>query len=149
MIRKSDALAQVDYTSNSDDMCYAPFLRDRIRELPAVTMGVKPIGADGVKIHPQDILNAAWRDDLGEEGLAMYDRILAALTPIPVDDSQPADPAAIREAALLEAAAIAHAYHQKALEWAKKVRGLEQHVVETDSLRIANAILDLAKGTAE
>lgn len=53
------------------------------------------------------------------------------------------DPAAIREAALREAAAIAQGYHEKALEWAKKVRGLEQYVGETDSLRIANAILAL------
>ncbi len=37
LIRRGDALSQVDYTSNSDDMCYAPFLRDRIAALPAVT----------------------------------------------------------------------------------------------------------------
>ena len=45
-----------------------------------VLEGVKPLGADGVKLHPQDILNAAWRDDLSADGLAMYDRIIAALT---------------------------------------------------------------------
>ena len=54
---------------------------NRRAAIPARGVGVKPLGADGVKIHPQDILNAAWRDDLGEEGLAMYDRILAALAP--------------------------------------------------------------------
>ena len=48
--------------------------------------GAEPLGSEGVKIHPQDILNAAWRDDLGEEGLAMYDRILAALEPVTAPD---------------------------------------------------------------
>ena len=53
------------------------------------------------------------------------------------------DPAAIRDAALREAALIAQNYHMNALEWAKKIRGLENHIGETDSLRIANDILAL------
>jgi len=53
------------------------------------------------------------------------------------------DPAAIREAALKEAAEIALSFHQKAMEWAKTVRGLAQHIDETDSLRISNTILAL------
>ena len=77
-------------------------MRDALAALPAVTVGVKPLGADGVKIHPQDILNAAWRDDLGEEGLAMYDRILAALKPV----TPAPDAAAIRKAALEAAKAL-------------------------------------------
>lgn len=55
------------------------FVRSGLDAIPAVQPTVKPLGADGVTIHPQDILNAAWRDDLGEEGLAMYARILSVL----------------------------------------------------------------------
>lgn len=43
LIKRDDVLAQVTYTSSSDDMCYAPFLIDRIAALPAVTVGVKPL----------------------------------------------------------------------------------------------------------
>lgn len=48
LIRRGDVLAQVDYTSNSDDMCYGPFLRDRIAALPAAVpaVGVKPEDVD-------------------------------------------------------------------------------------------------------
>ena len=37
-------------------------------------------------------------------------------------------------------AVIAYDFHAKAIEWAKNVRGLEQHIVDTDSSRIAAAI---------
>ena len=82
LIRKSDALAALDWGD-----IYGRNAQQAISALPAVTVGVKPLGADGVKIHPQDILIAAWRDDLGEEGLAMYDRILAALEPAAPDET--------------------------------------------------------------
>lgn len=45
-----------------------------------------------------------------------------------------------RREGLLEAAGIADGYHQRALEWAKNIRGLEQHVGKTDSLRIADEL---------
>ncbi len=35
---------------------------------------------------------------------------------------------------------IANEFHRKALLWAKKIRGLEKHIGETDSSRIAAAI---------
>lgn len=76
LIRKDDALAIAQNMNNGET---AKAIHRAIAALPAVTVGVKPLGSDGVKIHPQDILNAAWRDDLGKEGLAMYNRILAAL----------------------------------------------------------------------
>lgn len=119
MIRKSDALAACQGMDPEGD----------INNLPAVVVGVKPLGSDGVKIHPQDILNAAWRDDLGEEGLAMYNRILSALEPVAAPD-----PAAIREAALKEAAETA----RKKVECCQSCASVE------------NAILALiAKGAAE
>jgi len=43
-------------------------------------------------------------------------------------------------AAIEAAAKVADGYHQRALEWAKSVRGLEKHIGETDSSRIAAAI---------
>ncbi len=43
-------------------------------------------------------------------------------------------------AGLEQAAVIADGYHQRALEWAKKIRGLEQHIDKTDSSRIADDI---------
>ena len=55
---------------------------------------------------------------------------------------------AIARAALEKAAEIADEYHRRALEWAKTVRGLEQHIGETDSSRIAAAIRALANDTA-
>ena len=58
------------------------------------------------------------------------------------------DPAAIREEALREAATVAQGYHERALEWAKKVRGLERYIGETDSSRIATAILALIDKSA-
>lgn len=39
-----------------------------------------------------------------------------------------------------EAAKVADGYHQRALAWARTVRGLEKHIDETDSSRIATAI---------
>jgi chromosome segregation ATPase len=39
-----------------------------------------------------------------------------------------------------EAAGVADGYHQRAIEWAKTVRGLEKHIGETDSSCIAAAI---------
>jgi hypothetical protein len=42
--------------------------------------------------------------------------------------------------ALEEAAGVADGYHQRALDWAKTVRGLEKHIGETDSSHIAAAI---------
>ena len=38
------------------------------------------------------------------------------------------------------AARVAQDFHEKAIEWAKTVRGLEKHIGETDSSRIAAAI---------
>lgn len=37
-------------------------------------------------------------------------------------------------------ARIADDFHRRAIEWAKTVRGLEKHIGETDSSRIATAI---------
>lgn len=51
----------------------------------------------------------------------------------------------ITNEALRRAAEVADGYHKRALEWAKKVRGLEQHVGETDSSRIAAGIRALIK----
>ena len=48
-----------------------------------------------------------------------------------------------REDALRDAAEVADGYHKRALEWAKTVRGLEKYIGETDSSRIAAAILAL------
>ena len=54
------------------------------------------------------------------------------------------DPIRTPAEALEAAAQIADEYHAKALEWAKTVRGLERHIGETDSSRIATAIRALA-----
>jgi hypothetical protein len=51
-----------------------------------------------------------------------------------------------RRDALEEAAQVADGYHQRAITWAKTVRGLDKHIDETDSSRIAAAIRAL-KGT--
>lgn len=48
--------------------------------------------------------------------------------------------AAVRNEALEEAAKVADGFHERALEWAKSVRGLTEHLTETDSSRIATAI---------
>lgn len=78
LIRRGDAKAAA--VANRDlGFKAAQLMVDAIKAIPAAQPTVKPLGADGVTIHPQDILNAAWRDDLGEEGLAMYARILSAL----------------------------------------------------------------------
>jgi hypothetical protein len=58
------------------------------------------------------------------------------------------DPHAVARAALEKAAEIADEYHRRALEWAKTVRGLEQHIGETDSSRIAAAIRALMEPAA-
>lgn len=51
---------------------------------------------------------------------------------------------AYRREVLEEAAKVADAYHKRALEWAKKVRGLSEHIEDTDSSRIAREIRALA-----
>lgn len=51
---------------------------------------------------------------------------------------------AIRKAALEEAAKVADEYHERAVDWAKTIRGLEELVTTTDSSRIAAAIRALA-----
>lgn len=96
LIRRGDAKARFSERGLA-------FVRSGLDAIPAVQPTVKPLGADGVTIHPQDILNAAWRDDLGEEGLAMYARILAALDMQPTVSpkqlaAQPDDVAALVEA---------------------------------------------------
>ena len=47
--------------------------------------------------------------------------------------------------ALAEAARVADGYHQRAITWAKTVRGLDKHIDETDSSRIAAAIRALGE----
>ena len=52
-----------------------------------------------------------------------------------------ADRAEAERAAQIEVdAEIANDFHRRAIEWAKTVRGLEKHIGETDSSRIATAI---------
>lgn len=70
--------------------------------------------------------------EIAKEGLHILD---AAIRALPAADA--------RAEALKEAAAIAQGYHDRAIKWAKTVRGLEQHIGETDSSRIASAILAL------
>ena len=82
---------------------------DLMAELVAAWNRRAAIPARGVGVKPQDVLNAAWRDDLGEEGRAMYDRILAALDMTNVQKMHiaaiaPTDAAQEREAALVQAA---------------------------------------------
>jgi hypothetical protein len=48
--------------------------------------------------------------------------------------------AAVRDEVLEEAAKVADCFHERALEWAKSVRGLTEHLTETDSSRIATTI---------
>jgi hypothetical protein len=58
-----------------------------------------------------------------------------------VDANTRADRAEAALAAQIEAdAEIADGFHQRAIEWAKSVRGLEKHIGETDSSRIAASI---------
>lgn len=47
------------------------------------------------------------------------------------------------KAGLEAAAQVADGYHERALDWAKKVRGLSEHLSETDSSRIATAIRNI------
>ncbi len=47
---------------------------------------------------------------------------------------------AARENALEEAAKVAVGFHERALDWAKNVRGLTEYIGETDSSRIAATI---------
>ena len=52
-------------------------------------------------------------------------------------------------AALREVVDIAMRYHADALKWAKKVRGLEDHIGETDTFKVAQDILDLITPDAQ
>lgn len=123
LIRREDALAAISDCANSDDMVHVPYVQGRIEDLPAVTVGVKPLAFEG--------RNGFWRADDGIGGfyevtevygafhmcrivvgvankLIPYNskdaafgaanvehqrRILAALTPTAVDASQATDPA--------------------------------------------------------
>jgi hypothetical protein len=67
------------------------------------------------------------------------------LTPAEVD----ARIATARKDALEEAARVADGYHQRAIEWAYTVRGLEKHIDATDSSRIATDSRALAKGEGD
>jgi hypothetical protein len=48
--------------------------------------------------------------------------------------------ATARREGMEDAAKIADGYHQRAIAWAKTVRGLDKHIDETDSSRIAATI---------
>ena len=52
-------------------------------------------------------------------------------------------------AALVRVVDIAMRYHADALEWAKKVRGLEDHIGETDTFKVAQDILALITPDAQ
>ena len=52
-------------------------------------------------------------------------------------------------AALVRVVDIAMRYHADALEWAKKVRGLEDHIGETDTFKAAQDILALITPEAQ
>ena len=91
---------------------------DAIAALPAVTMGVQQL-RDAFDAGSDNGWDQARADPIygsqpmtNEEAFCAF---LAALEPVAAPD-----PAAIREAALLEAAAIAQDYHQKALPDASK-----------------------------
>jgi hypothetical protein len=66
-----------------------------------------------------------------------YARETLALIDTPAPAPSPDD---LVRAALEWAATAAQKKHEEAMEWAKKIRGLEKHVGKTDSLRIAEEI---------
>lgn len=77
-----DAASEVTWCQHSIDDADTEYIRADLAAVQPARVRVKPLGSDGVKIHPQDILNAAWRDDLGNDGRAMYNRILTDLEPV-------------------------------------------------------------------